>query len=138
MRRIALICASIALFAGVAVAAAGAGEETHTYRVEMYNAFGLVNGSEVRVAGVNVGTITDLTVSPRKRAVLTIELEGDLARLGDLTTCESSPQSLIAEYFLDCEPRGEPLPEGGLIPASRVKQTVQPDLVANTMREPFR
>ena len=138
MRRIALICASIALFGGVVVAVATAGEEVHTYRVEMYNAFGLVEGSEARVTGVNVGTITDLTVNARKRAVVTIEVEGDLARFGDLTTCESSPQSLIGEYYLDCQPAGEPLPEGGLIPASRVKQTVQPDLVANTMREPFR
>jgi ABC-type transporter Mla subunit MlaD len=138
MRRIALICASIAVSASMAVAVASAGEEVHSYRVEMYNAFGLVDGSEVRVAGVNVGTISDLTVNPSKRAVVTIEVEGDLARFGDETTCESSPQSLIAEYYLDCQPAGEPLPEGGLIPASRVKQTVQPDLVQNTMREPFR
>ncbi len=58
--------------------------------------------------------------------------------MGDETTCESSPQSLIAEYFLDCQPAGEPLAEGEMIPASQVRQTVQPDIVANTMREPFR
>ena len=82
----------------------------------MYNAFGLVDGSDVRVAGVNVGTITDLTVNAGKRAVVTIEVEGDLARFGDETTCESSPQSLIAEYFLDCQPAGEPLARGRVDP----------------------
>lgn len=138
MRRIVVILVCVAAAVAGISAAAGAAEETHTYEIEMYNAFGLVSGSDIRVAGVNVGSITDLTVNEDKRAVVTVELEGDLTRLGDETTCESSPQSLIAEYFLDCEPAGEPLEEGDLIPASQVKQTVQPDIVANTMREPFR
>jgi virulence factor Mce-like protein len=138
MRRIALILASMAAAAGGFAVVAGAADDVHTYEVEMYNAFGLVTGSDVRVAGVNVGSITDLRVNEDKRAVVTVEIEGDLTRLGDETECESSPQSLIAEYFLDCQPAGEPLPEGGMIPASQVSQTVQPDIVANTMREPFR
>ena len=138
MRRIAVILMSV-VAAGVSLAAgAGADEDAHTYKIEMYNAFGLVTGSDVRVAGVNVGAITDLTINEDKRAVVTVELEGELTRLGDETICESSPQSLIAEYFLDCQPAGEPLPEDGMIPASQVRQTVQPDIVANTMREPFR
>jgi len=138
MRRIALIVLAIATATGGGLAAAAGADDTHTYRIEMYNAFGLVPDSEVRVAGVTVGRVSDLTVNSDKRALVTVELSGDLARLGDETTCESNPQSLLAEYFLDCDPEGEPLPEGGLIPAGRVQQAVQPDLVANTMREPFR
>ena len=137
MRRILLIVACLASAGGIA-SVAGAAENVHTYKIEIYNAFGLVSGSDVRVAGVNVGSITDLTVNEEKRAVITVEVEGDMTRFGDETTCESNPQSLIAEYFLDCDPAGEPLPEGGTIPASQVRQTVQPDIVANTMREPFR
>ncbi len=138
MRRIAVILASIVAAGVGASTMAGAAEDVHTYEIEMYNAFGLVPGSDIRVAGVNVGSITDLTVNADKRAVVTVELEGELTRLGDETTCESSPQSLIAEYFLDCKPAGEPLSDGDMIPAGQVTQTVQPDIVANTMREPFR
>ncbi len=138
MRRIALLLVSLAAAGGGVAAVAGAQDDVHTYKIEIYNAFGLVPGSDVRVAGVNVGSITDLTVNEAKRAVITVELEGDMTRLGDDTTCESNPQSLIAEYFLDCQPAGEPLEEDEMIPASQVKQTVQPDIVANTMREPFR
>jgi virulence factor Mce-like protein len=138
MRRVAVIMLAIVGGAGAVGAAAGADDDVHTYRIEMYNAFGLVPDSNVRVAGVTVGAVSDLTVNEDKRAVVTVELTGDLARLGDETTCESSPQSLLAEYYLDCQPEGEPLPENGLIPASRVEIAVQPDLVANTMREPFR
>ncbi len=137
MRRIALIGLATLAAAGGLGAAAGA-DDVHTYRIEMYNAFGLVKDSNVRVAGVTVGRVSALTVNESKRAVVTVELTGDLARLGDETECESSPQSLLAEYYLDCEPAGEPLPEGGLIPASRVQIAIQPDLVANTFREPFR
>lgn len=137
MRR-SLAIALVAAAAAGSLSAVARSDDTGTYRIEMYNAFGIVEGSDVRVAGVNVGSVTDLTVSPEKRAVATVELDGELAQLGDETRCESSPQSLIAEYFLDCDPAGEPLPENGLIPAGRVEMAIQPDIVANTMREPFR
>jgi virulence factor Mce-like protein len=137
MRRIALTAALLATAAATLATTAGA-DDTHTYKIEMYNAFGIVNGSQVRVAGVTAGTVTDLDVNEDKRALLTVELSGDLGTLGEDTQCSSEPQSLIAEYFVDCEPSGSPLPEGGTIPASQVSQTVQTDLVQNTLREPFK
>ena len=128
MRRIA---ASLVMLGAAAAAFAGAAgaDDTRTYEIEMFNAFGIVEGSDVRVAGVNVGTVTDLTVNDEKRAVVTVELAGELAVLGEDTTCSSEPQSLIAEYFIDCEPKGEDLADGGTIPAEQVAQTVQADLV---------
>lgn len=138
MRRIALIALTLSLAgAGLATIATGE-EEVRSYKIEMYNAFGIVDQSEVRVQGVTVGVVRGLDVNELKQAVVTVEVSGDLAQLGDETTCSSEPQSLIAEYFIDCEPAGAPLPEGGTIPASRVSQTVQTDLVQNTMREPFK
>lgn len=138
MRRIAAILTVLAVGATGWSQVASADEEVRTYKIEMYNAFGIVDQSEVRVSGVNVGTVQDLDVNAEKRAVVTVELAGDLAELGEDTRCSSEPQSLIAEYFIDCEPAGEPLEEGGTIPASQVSQTVQTDLVQNTMREPFK
>jgi ABC-type transporter Mla subunit MlaD len=144
MRRIALILALIAApIAGLA-AAAGA-DDSHTYEIEMYNAFGLVPGSDVRIAGVNAGEVTDLDIDAAKRAVVTVELTGELGTLGEDTRCSSEPQSLIAEYFISCEPAGPPITEDDDeddpkpdIPAGHVEQTVQTDLVQNTLREPFR
>jgi phospholipid/cholesterol/gamma-HCH transport system substrate-binding protein len=137
MRRIACILAVLVGAAGVWASVAGA-DDTHTYRIEMYNAFGIVDGSEVRVAGVPAGTVTELDITPEKRAIVTVELSGDHAVLGEDTECSSEPQSLIAEYFIDCDPQGEPLPEGGTLPASQVHQTVQNDLVLDTMRMSYR
>jgi len=137
MRRLVLICALI-VTPVVGLAATAGADDAHTYEIEMYNAFGIVEQSEVRVSGVNVGEVTSLDVNEDKRAVVSVEVSGELAVFGDETTCSSEPQSLIAEYFIDCSPAGQPLEDGGTVPASRVSQTVQPDLVQNTMREPFK
>src|SRR5215212_7356966 len=137
MRRMLLIALLLGSAGAWFVTGAGA-DDSHTYKIEMYNAFGLVKGSVVRISGVEAGSVTDLTVDEKKRAVVTVELSGPLSTLGTQTTCSSEPQSLIAEYFIDCDPKGPPLPDGAEIPASQVSQTVQSDLVQNTLREPFK
>ena len=144
MRRIALIITlCLAPIAGIATTAGA--DDSHVYEIEMYNAFGLVEGSQVRIAGVNAGTVTGLDINEKKRAVVTVELTGKLGTLGEESKCSSEPQSLIAEYFISCEPAGPPITEDddaddpvADIPASQVAQTVQNDLVQNTLREPFR
>jgi ABC-type transporter Mla subunit MlaD len=147
MRRLALI-ATLILGAGAAFAATATGEDEHTYFVELDNAFGIVSGSEVKVAGVNQGTVEDLFINSDKRAVIKVKLSGPLAALGEETICSSEPQSLIAEYFIDCIPRGAELdPAEGDdseraddpdIPVEQTRQTVQPDLVQSALRQPFK
>jgi ABC-type transporter Mla subunit MlaD len=144
MRRLALIVTLLAAGAAGLTASAGA-DDTHTYTIELDNAFGIVQGSEVRVAGVTQGEVTDLTVNAAKRALVTVELSGPLSQFGEDTECSSEPQSLIAEYFLDCQTQGDPIPaedEGNTeepnVPVSQTTQTVQADLVQNTLREPFK
>ena len=148
MRRIALAFTVLAAgIGGLAAASAGA-DDTRTYEIEMYNAFGIVDQSDVRIAGVNAGEVSDLDITPEKTAIVTVELSGDLGTLGEDTKCSTEPQSLIAEYFISCDPAGPPLeedddnsgdgPPDPDIPASQVRQTVQQDLVQNTLREPFK
>ena len=147
MRRLALI---LTLLAGsiAGLAATASGEDAKTYYIEMDNAFGLVNGSEVKVAGVTAGTVSELLINSQKRAVAKVELTGPVAVLGEDTVCRTEPQSLIAEYFIDCTPKGNPIAEGSGdadsrmedpdIPVEQTQQTVQQDLVFSTMRQPFR
>ena len=137
MRRIALTLALLVAGGSAFAASVSADEESHTYKLEMYNAFGLVEGSEVKVAGVNAGTVESLEISEDKTALVEVKLTGPLAVLGEDTQCSSEPQSLIAEYFIDCQPAGEPAEDGSVL-RKKVKQTVQPDLVQNTLREPFK
>ena len=137
MRRIATAL-SLVIAAIVGLSATAGADDAHTYEIEMYNAFGIVEGSDVRIAGVNAGSVTKLAITPEKRARVTVELSGEFGTLGKDTKCSTEPQSLIAEYYITCAPAGSPLEDGGTIPASQVSQTVQNDLVQNTLREPFK
>jgi ABC-type transporter Mla subunit MlaD len=137
MKRILLILGLLAAGAAGIVSAAGA-SDSRTYEVELFNAFGLVKGSELRVAGVKAGTITGLDVTPQKTAMVSVEEDGSFPEFKADASCSSEPQSLIAEYFLDCQPGTSPDPLNGPIPAARNKTTVQPDLAQNTLREPFK
>jgi ABC-type transporter Mla subunit MlaD len=146
MRRIGFTVALIALTGAALLVASAGADDSHTYRVEMDNAFGLVSGSEVRVAGVNAGTVTGLDIDARKKAVVTISVSGPLSTFRESATCSAQPQSLIAEYYLDCQPgtEGAELADDGLVPVHSQKYgdqtftTVQTDLVQNTLREPFK
>jgi len=151
MRRLLLTALVVLGAAGGGVAATAGADDTHTYTIELDNAFGVVTDSEVRIAGVTSGAVKDLTINDQKRAVITVEVAGPLSQLGEDTECSSEPQSLIAEYFIDCQPKGDPIPtedeptdDDDLttaepnIPVEQTTQTVQADLVANTLREPFK
>jgi ABC-type transporter Mla subunit MlaD len=137
MKRILLLIGLIAAVPAYLVAGAGA-SGSHTYQAELFNAFGLVKGSELRVAGAKAGTITDLGITPQKTALVTFEVDSGFPEFKADASCSSEPQSLIAEYFLDCQPGSSPQPLTGPIPAARNKTTVQPDLAQNTLREPFK
>jgi ABC-type transporter Mla subunit MlaD len=151
MRRLMLTAILVLAAAGGGVAATAGADDSHTYTIEFDNAFGIVKGLGVRIAGVTSGTVQDLDINADKRAVVTVQLSGPLSTLGTETECSSEPQSLIAEYFIDCEPKGDPIPaEDELgddddpstaepsVPVERTTQTVQADLVQNTLREPFK
>ncbi|MEZ5154571.1 MAG: MlaD family protein [Solirubrobacterales bacterium] len=147
MRRLLLIAGLIGLTVA-ALAASASGDDEHTYFIELDNAFGLTNGSEVKVAGVAAGKVTGLDINSSKRAVVEVELSGPVSVLGEDTICRSQPQSLIAEYFIDCTPKGPPIQVPDLsdservespdIPVVQTRQTVQNDLVLSTLRMPYR
>jgi ABC-type transporter Mla subunit MlaD len=137
MRRIALIIALIAAAAATVATVAGA-DGKRTYQVELDNAFGLVPGSDVKIGGVVSGSITDLDVNDAKRAVVTVEVSGPFSELKKDATCSSEPQSLIAEFFLDCQQGQAPEPLTGVLPVEQTTQTVQQDLVNNILREPYK
>jgi ABC-type transporter Mla subunit MlaD len=110
VRRSAAILALLALVSSAAIAHVAGADDSHTYRVELNNAFGLTPGSNVRIAGVDAGTVSDVNVNEAKRAEVEIEVSGPLSRFRADATCSSEPQSLIAEYFIDCQPGTGPEP----------------------------
>jgi virulence factor Mce-like protein len=128
----------------VAVATASSGSsapDNSTYTIELDNAFGIVEGADVKVAGVRAGRVLRMRVDPRSTRAL-IDVRVDTSGFGSLRTdafCETRPQSLIGEYFVDCRPgTGKPLKPGSTIPVEQTASTIPIDLINNIMRRPYR
>ncbi|MEA2295869.1 MAG: hypothetical protein QOE86_3508 [Solirubrobacteraceae bacterium] len=142
MRRVALIIAACVATGALVVVLSGAGGGGgRRFTVELDNAFGLVNGADVKVAGVRAGRIAAMRVDVRTRHAL-VDITIDKDGFGSLRSdafCETRPQSLIGEYFLDCRPgtSARRLPDGGRIPVSQTAATVPPDLINDIMLRPY-
>ena len=153
MRRLLVIGVVLAacLAAVVMTGADGDDAKGTKYVIEFDNAFGLVEDGEVKIGGVSAGQITDfdLTDTEPHKVAVTVEVTGDgfdKLRAGEGpggdggATCGVRQQSLIGEYFVDCQPgtRGPALPEKGRVPVKRTFSTVPLDLINNIQRRPYR
>ena len=121
------------------------------YVIEFDNAFGLVEDGEVKIGGVSAGAIKtfDLTDTEPNKVAVTVEVTGDgfdKLRAGEGpggdggAVCGVRQQSLIGEYFIDCQPgsRGPALKSNGVVPVKRTFSTVPLDLINNIQRRPYR
>jgi len=147
VRRILVVLAVIGVCAGALVLAGASDKKPDgtTYKVMFDNAFGLTKGGDFRVGGVNAGQTTDFEVVKRKgespKAVVTAEVTkpgfGDFRKDA---TCEIRPQSLIGEYYVDCQPGQdeERLENGGTVPVEQTSSTIPTDIVNDIMRRPYR
>jgi virulence factor Mce-like protein len=143
VKRLALIALVLVAGAAFLVTGAASGDDNEQrYWVEMDNAFGLIEGADVKVAGVRAGKIKTMEVDPRTyRARVEIDItERGFGSLRSDVFCESRPQSLIGEYFIDCLPGKAPtkIKSGSTIPVHQTASTVPVDLVNNIMRRPYR
>ena len=158
MKRI-LAMASVLLAAGaLAVFGTGAGDDGGHYRVRaiFMNAFSVIPGEDVKIAGVKVGKIESLDVTPDHKAAVVLRI--DRPGFDDFRAdaeCTIRPQSLIGEKFVECTPT-QPRPENAqpapplrkiqrgdgkgqyLLPVTQTTKPVDLDLVNNTLRLPYR
>jgi virulence factor Mce-like protein len=148
-RALAILIALIGLGAFALLTGAASEEEQGTedkpiYWVQLDNAFGLIEGADFKVAGTRAGKITELRlvrVGDGYKALAGVQLTSPtVRRLHTDVTCESRPQSLIGEYFIDCSPGRNPavLKPGSTIPVERTYSTIPTDLVNNVLRLPQR
>jgi ABC-type transporter Mla subunit MlaD len=105
------------------------------------NAVTLRQDSPVRIAGVNVGTVTNVEADGNATEVtFTVDEEG--LPLHTDTEIEIRPRLFLeGNYFLDTNP-GSPsapeLPDGGTIPVTQTATAVQLDQVLTTLQKPDR
>jgi phospholipid/cholesterol/gamma-HCH transport system substrate-binding protein len=146
MRRLLAIVSVFALLVGAAVLMASKSSDDasgKTYKIVFDNGFGLVKGGDFRVGGVRAGQTTDFKAtdsSPPKAEVTAKVSEPGFDDLRADASCTIKPQSLIGEYYVDCQPGSskKKLPDGGTITVQHTESTIPQDLVNNVLRRPYR
>ena len=157
MRRITSVLALLGVVA-LALVATGAdddGPKGKEIRIAFDNAFGLTQGGDLRVGGVRAGETTEFKTSrgpecqtdetkrtgrrPRTCAVVIAKITQDgFKSFRTNSQCDIRQQSLIGEYYVDCQPGNAPREQEGVIPVQRTTSTVPTDLVNNVLRRPYR
>jgi len=146
MRRLLATAFVAAACAAALVLSAASADDTKalkSYDIEFDNAFGLVKGGDLKIGGVKAGQTTGfrLTDTQPYRTIVTAQVtEPGFDSLRTDARCEVRAQSLIGEYFIDCDlgTAAEKLPDGGKIPVEQTASTIPPDLINNVMRRPYR
>src|SRR5919205_987079 len=136
------VCAAAFVLAG---ASDKEGIKGTTYKIMFDNAFGLTKGGDFRVGGVNAGQTTsfDVVKKPGEAPKAVVTAEVSKPGFGDFrkdASCEIRPQSLIGEYYVDCQPGKSPerLKDGGTVPVEQTSSTIPTDIVNDIMRRPYR
>ncbi|WP_027007373.1 MlaD family protein [Conexibacter woesei] len=157
-RRLGLSVIVIVVFALVG-AALGAGGDSASggYRVRAVfdNSSFVIKGEDVKISGVNVGTIDGLDVDSHHRAVVVLKItDPAFIPFRKDATCRVGLQSLIGEQFVECSPtqprggdrapapelpkvpKGQPGAGQHLLPVSQTSSPVGQDLLNDIMRVP--
>jgi ABC-type transporter Mla subunit MlaD len=104
-RAIPIVVVLVVIVAAVALLASRGNRAPYEVRAIFDNAGFVIPGEDVKIAGVKVGRIADLDVTPDDKAavVLQIDLPGYRDFRSD-ASCIVRPQSLIGERFVECTP----------------------------------
>jgi ABC-type transporter Mla subunit MlaD len=154
-------CVAVLVTTGGKVSDSGKGGKT--FKIAFDNAFGLTEGGDLRVGGVKAGATKTFDISkgaacetdaeakaeqetgkkrpPRPCAIVTAQIsEPGFGSFRSDASCEIRQQSLIGEYYVDCQPgkSKEKLKSGATINAKNTISTIPADLVQNVLRRPYR
>jgi ABC-type transporter Mla subunit MlaD len=157
IRRLAALLA-ILVSCAAAILLTGADDEEvgkRTIRIPFDNAFGLTEGGDLRVGGVKAGVTKKFGISRgpicqsaktkaqggrRTCAVVeaVVRMPGFNSFRAD-TSCNIRQQSLIGEYYVDCQPGSSKQGlKNNVVPIDQTTSTIPADLVLDVMRRPYR
>ena len=149
MRRLlsaVFVLAACAVAFVLAGASADSTKALKEYDIVVDNAFGLVEGGDLKIGGVKAGKIKSFRLTkpdpsePYRTIVAAEVTEPGFDSLRTDAKCDIRAQSLIGEYFIDCDlgTDKQTLPDGGVVPVKNTSSTIPPDLINNVMRRPYR
>ncbi|MFC8047493.1 MlaD family protein [Nocardia sp. NPDC057353] len=112
------LCLSALLVAGVGVVYVRGTDATRTYRADIAQAGSIRAGDDVRLAGIPVGEVRELTLLPdRVRMTFTVDEE---VFVGDGTALGVRMLTVVGGYYLALEPAGSAPLGTAVIPRERV------------------
>jgi ABC-type transporter Mla subunit MlaD len=157
-RRLGLSVIVIVVFVLVGAAlGAGGDNKDKDYRVRAVfdNSSFVIKGEDVKISGVNVGTIDGLDVDQQHHAVVVLKItDPAFVPFRKDATCRVGLQSLIGEQFVECSPtqarggdqkpaavlptvpKGQPGAGQHYLPVSQTSSPVGQDLLNDIMRVP--
>ena len=155
MRRLIYICLFVAIVPWIVIGIVREARDNDTLehyyvRAIFDNAANLVDGEDVKIAGVPVGVVSGLEVTDDKKAAVTLRIDNeDFIPWKSDASCVIRPQGLIGEKFVECEPgstSAESLAQidsgdgdgEWLLPLANTSSPVDIDLLNDILRLPYR
>ncbi len=135
MRWRVLVFLLVGLIVGIlAIEGTFSDEGGFTLRAEFRDAEGLRSQFFVRIDGVDVGHVTNVTVSPQYTAIVTMHLSSSALPIGRDATATIRPDSFFGEHYVAIDPGNteDPARSGMLIPLSRTATTPELDQLFDT------
>lgn len=112
---------------------------TTDYTAEFVDATGVVKGDDIRIAGVRVGSVQDVEVVDRTRALVSFQVDEGTAINGG-TEAQIRYRNLVGQRFISLS-QGvgdtEQLPEGETIPVDRTKPALDLTVLFNGFKPLF-
>jgi phospholipid/cholesterol/gamma-HCH transport system substrate-binding protein len=112
---------------------------TKTYKAEFVDATGVVDGDDVRVAGVKVGTVQDIEIVDNTRALVTFTVDEE-TRLDDSTHATIRFRNLIGQRYVSLTQEGnggDVLEEEDTIPVARTQPALDLTVLFNGFKPLF-
>jgi virulence factor Mce-like protein len=139
----AAVLAGMVAVGGLAVRAQlGAGDNSYHLSAHFDTVNGIIEGSEVMIGGVVVGSVTGETVDPDSHGVVVdMSIDPRYAPVHQGATAAVRPKSLLGEKYIDLGEgdTGQPtLPSGTMLPRDQTSVNVEIDQLINTFDEPTR
>jgi phospholipid/cholesterol/gamma-HCH transport system substrate-binding protein len=116
-------------------------DKGYTLKADFVDADGLANASDVRIAGVYVGQVTNIRSAPGGLAEVTFRVDKGHAPLKEGTKVNLRLQTLLGTKFLEIEPGpggNSDLATDSVIPANKTASPVDFDQLLSSFNKPTR
>ena len=110
-----------------------------TYKAEFVDATGVVKGDDIRIAGVKVGTVQDVEIKDRTRALVTFKVE-DSTRMTQATNATIKYRNLVGQRYISLTQdigADKPLGEGDTIPVAKTSPALDLTVLFNGFKPLF-